>query len=124
VDIHGEMPPMGKFDVAGLGSQFDATLPYLDGYQIMPRYKSDIKLITSTQSGSGAAVTISPNPGQGHFVIRTELPFERLEILNLQGQLLYSEPYNQNLSLTLPNGFYWLRLHGHNPVFLRLMIQR
>ncbi len=34
--------PVGTFDLIGLGAQFDTDSPYDDGYQIFPRYNSDI----------------------------------------------------------------------------------
>lgn len=34
--------PLGTFDVIGIGSQFDPSLPFTDGYQILPRYEEDI----------------------------------------------------------------------------------
>lgn len=40
--IFGMDPPEGVFNVTGIGSQFDNSLPYTDGYQLLPRYVSDI----------------------------------------------------------------------------------
>ncbi|MEP7195657.1 MAG: lamin tail domain-containing protein [Saprospiraceae bacterium] len=34
--------PAGKFDLTGIGFQNDLSAPYLDGYQIYPRYSADI----------------------------------------------------------------------------------
>ncbi len=36
--------PAGTFDIIGLGAQFDNSAPYLDGYQIIPRYAQDVVL--------------------------------------------------------------------------------
>ncbi len=41
-DILGTSTPQGAFDVVGLGSQFDNTNPYTSGYQLVPRFLSDI----------------------------------------------------------------------------------
>ena len=41
-DIDGSTAPAGKFDVKGIGSQFDFSNPYTEGYQILPRMLSDI----------------------------------------------------------------------------------
>lgn len=40
--------PLGTFDAIGIGSQFDPTLPYTSGYQILPRYMEDIILAPLT----------------------------------------------------------------------------
>lgn len=41
-DIDGSTAPAGMFDVTGLGSQFDFSSPYDEGYQILPRMLTDI----------------------------------------------------------------------------------
>jgi len=41
-DISGMASPEGTFDVTGLGGQFDNSAPYLEGYQLLPRYVQDI----------------------------------------------------------------------------------
>jgi len=42
-DIDGAMAaPTGNFDVIGCGSQYDPSSPYNSGYQILPRYQTDI----------------------------------------------------------------------------------
>ncbi|MEZ4826543.1 MAG: lamin tail domain-containing protein [Bacteroidia bacterium] len=43
VDINGAPAPVGKWlTVTGLGGQFDASYPYNDGYQLLPRYIADV----------------------------------------------------------------------------------
>ncbi|RMG76394.1 MAG: hypothetical protein D6714_21435 [Bacteroidetes bacterium] len=42
VDIYGTNPPSGTFSAIGIGGQFDQSLPYLDGYQFLPRYLPDL----------------------------------------------------------------------------------
>lgn len=41
-DIYGKEVPTGTFSVTGLGSQYDNEAPYLQGYQLLPRYITDI----------------------------------------------------------------------------------
>jgi hypothetical protein len=43
-DIDGTPAPTGKFTVIGLGTQFDSTAPFSDGYQILPRSLADLLL--------------------------------------------------------------------------------
>ncbi len=40
--VDGTPPPSPVFDVIGIVTQFDATSPYTEGYQIVPRYPCDI----------------------------------------------------------------------------------
>ena len=41
-DIDGSIAPAGTFDVTGIGSQYDSSSPYDEGYQIFPRQLTDI----------------------------------------------------------------------------------
>lgn len=41
-DVFGSPAPQGVFNVTGIGSQFDATTPYTEGYQLIPRYIEDL----------------------------------------------------------------------------------
>jgi hypothetical protein len=45
VDLYSMPAPTGTFDLCGLGSQYDFSSPYDEGYQIFPRYNADIKII-------------------------------------------------------------------------------
>lgn len=42
MDIISQTYPSGSFSVTGLGGQFDQNAPFDDGYQLLPRYISDI----------------------------------------------------------------------------------
>ena len=42
VDLYNRGYPQGTFSVTGVGGQFDNSVPYTDGYQLLPRYKEDI----------------------------------------------------------------------------------
>ena len=47
-DIFGRNAPIGTFDVAGIGSQFDNMAPFTSGYQIIPRYIADFDPFNDT----------------------------------------------------------------------------
>lgn len=42
VNIYGKQAPAGTFSVTGLLGQYDKTSPFLDDYQLFPRYVEDI----------------------------------------------------------------------------------
>ncbi|HRQ30095.1 MAG TPA: lamin tail domain-containing protein, partial [Saprospiraceae bacterium] len=42
VDLFNLLPPTGNFSITGIGGQFDSSLPYHEGYQLLPRYVEDI----------------------------------------------------------------------------------
>lgn len=41
-ELYSSPAPEGLLSITGIGSQFDATDPYTEGYNIMPRYAADI----------------------------------------------------------------------------------
>ena len=41
-DIDGSPAPAGTFDLTGVGSQYDSSSPYTEGYQVLPRMLTDI----------------------------------------------------------------------------------
>lgn len=41
-EIIGRVAPAGRFDMIGVLSQFKSTSPFIGGYQVMPRFASDI----------------------------------------------------------------------------------
>jgi hypothetical protein len=50
VNLVGQDIPNGTFSVTGIVSQFDFSSPYSEGYQILPRKISDIKMAEETKS--------------------------------------------------------------------------
>jgi len=121
VNIHGTTAPAGKFDVKGLGTQFDVSSPYLEGYQLMPRYISDIKLITSVIEEQQSYVIIIPNPVHDVLKIETNESFNTIQLLDFQGRLLEQLNYTDNIPLTLSSGLYYLKLVGHNNRVLKFI---
>ncbi len=45
VDLNAAPAPAGAFNITGIGGQFDSSDPYLDGYQLLPRYLADLEII-------------------------------------------------------------------------------
>ncbi|RYE15313.1 MAG: hypothetical protein EOP51_27005, partial [Sphingobacteriales bacterium] len=44
-DLYAQSAPAGWFYLTGIGGQFDGSAPHTDGYQIAPRYASDLQLL-------------------------------------------------------------------------------
>jgi hypothetical protein len=53
-DLGGKTIPSGPINITGIGGQFDNSNPYTSGYQLFPRYSSDIEL-----GGSGPSPVIT-----------------------------------------------------------------
>jgi len=55
-DIDGSAIPSGTFDVIGLGSQYDFSSPYNDGYQILPRGLDDLSFQAIATGNVGTTI--------------------------------------------------------------------
>ena len=54
-NVDGSPQPIGYFDVIGILKQYDTSSPYTTGYEITPRYATDI-----IQQGLGPIITVGP----------------------------------------------------------------
>ncbi len=72
-DILGTAAPVGLFDIIGLGSQFDNTNPYLSGYQLFPRFLSDIIVANPPPTITVDALPISINENAGTVSIKLKI---------------------------------------------------
>ena len=69
-DLQGTNPPKGRFNINGLGNQYDNSSPYLGNYQLWPRYKADLEIITGIHSAANTLVLkLYPNPNTGLFMM-------------------------------------------------------
>ena len=57
-DIAGMEAPQGTFSVVGMGGQFDVDEPLDDGYQLLPRFVSDINPFNTGGTGGGPEYTL------------------------------------------------------------------
>nr|MBP9209627.1 T9SS type A sorting domain-containing protein [Saprospiraceae bacterium] len=115
--------PDGKFNVTGIGSQFDVTSPYFDEYQIIPRYLKDIVRISANQDAVLESATLFPNPVSDYLFIESEQPFDYLEIYDVSGNCVYQSGFISTLRPELPKGLYLLRLSGETTQVFKLVVQ-
>lgn len=73
-NIDGTPAPTGNFDVIGIGSQFDATSPYTSGYQLFPRYLTDIIVAGSANALSFNATTYNIGENAGSINVTVSVP--------------------------------------------------
>ena len=132
-DIDGQITPTGKIDIVAIVNQFDSSLPYNDGYQLLPRRFADIALSTNVQAQSELPRQFQllqnhPNPFGRGTEIRFALPTAatvQLEIFNLLGErvaLLVEENFlagehrvnwdGRQAGKTLASGIYFYRLQA------------
>lgn len=111
VDIFGVDPPDYTFDLIGIGGQFDNSSPYDEGYQILPRYMSDIIKVTGTVDPRlGRGLELFPNPVMDLLNVKSDELFEEVFVSDMTGRRLISiRPHEKSFQLDLgrlPAGFY------------------
>ncbi len=98
----------GLFVVTGLQGQFDSSEPFDSGYQILPRYIADFQIISNViDTEFDSAINIYPNPASELLEVRTENEIEAYKIYNSLGQLIESNKFDYQISVShLPEGSY------------------
>lgn len=123
VDLHGTAAPVGKFDITGIGLQFDPSNPYLEGYQILPRYMSDLKIISSNSDNDlGSFIKIFPNPVIHLLNIETNRHFDFIQLVNPDGRIYYDSDFQSRIDLDVPDGIYYLKLIGEEVIVKSIMV--
>ena len=110
---YNEVAPNDPMDIVGIGGQFDRDTPADGGYQLVPRFFSDIRPILSNKELVEAQpVEVYPNPTTGQLTIETSRGIDGFAIHNVLGQVVKQVAqrqgvYQVDLS-TLPDGLYYL----------------
>jgi hypothetical protein len=119
-DLQGTTPPKGKFNINGLGNQYDNTLPsYFQFYQIWPRYKADLEIVNNiSPETNNLGLELYPNPNNGQFVMLNPSNSKlNISVLNSLGQEISSSVSSQSritLSITNGNGLYFVKAVAPN----------
>ena len=113
--LYGTPAPTGTFDVIGIGSQFDSSSPYTSGYQLRPRFLSDLIITSTNDLLEKAKIKLFPNPVSNKLQVETAIEFRGASITNQLGQVMETFNLNQgsnevNMS-KYPSGQYFLRLN-------------
>lgn len=89
IDLFNQAAPVGKFDLTGVGYQFDNTSPYTEGYQINPRYAADLKKIIATNDlALGQNIQLYPNPINDNLVISMSEAMDKVTITDMLGKVI------------------------------------
>lgn len=107
--------PNEPFDLVGIGGQFDNSSPFTSGYQVLPRYNTDIStLMSGTHNADfSAQVQLMPNPAGDVLFVNSSIDFDNLAIYSVEGQRVKSllQP-NQRETINVsafPSGVYFVR---------------
>lgn len=96
--------------VTGIGGQFDDTEPFLEGYQLFPRYESDFSTFLSVQE-LDAEVSLYPNPVTDRLYINADTDIDTYEIINQVGQQIRIGAFTSTIDVSdMGQGLYMLIL--------------
>lgn len=113
--LYNTPAPTGSFSVTGIGSQFDGSSPYTEGYQIAPRSLADIAL-KQREPAFGKSVALYPNPTANRLtvVVGSLGRGATLEVFNVLGQRVKTTSIQQEETTVdvnaLKAGVYSVRL--------------
>lgn len=88
-EVASRPAPTQPFDIIGIGGQFDNTQPYTSGYQLFPRFNSDILEMVGTQQADWSReIILSPNPATDWVNLQTSMTLDQLTVTDTQGKLV------------------------------------
>ena len=112
-------PLWNLFDVTGIGSQADATMPYLTGYYLIPRSINDFSHSSAIKPdiNSGNKISIYPNPASGYINISSTEKISSIEITDLLGKILIMQNSTQTAIYkidinNLKQGIYLVKVYN------------
>jgi hypothetical protein len=128
VDLFTAPAPTGRFNVTGLGGQFDASAPFTEGYQLLPRYAADIVptgVSNEQEAFWQASLKLYPNPATALVFVELPVVCDRLVLTDGLGRVLMERnPSAASFELSLAGlaaGNYYLRLHTSTGIAVRMI---
>jgi len=129
--LAGTMSPGTEtFNITGLGGQFDPEAPFLEGYQLLPRYLEDLDILSSIIDRElGEQISVFPNPAKDKVFVNLQTEVSLLSLRNALGQevqrLTQVRPGTLSLSLEqAAPGLYTLVFRNGNRLWTEKLIVR
>ncbi len=127
------IPPPGDendvFRIIGIGGQFaNDEPPYEGGYQLFPRYITDIEIIVSTDEVIKSRLEILPNPASDMVVITGGEKIDYIDIFSAAGKLVkrtFVQMNSANIDISgIQSGMYVIQAHTDTGVIVdKLMVR-
>lgn len=123
------IPTGDVFNFTGIGGQFDSDEPWNEGYQIFPRYTSDIEGFVSTiNPGLENKINFYPNPTSDVLQIRSEIQLDNIRIINMLGQQvaeLQNPNVNENINVNnWQSGVYMISFISGNDIWTSQFVKK
>lgn len=136
VDLYTQPVPTGTFHLIGIGGQFATTssAPFAGGYQILPRWATDIIPVTGVkQNVKNSALTLYPNPAQKTATLFVDdaawtNKIVEISISNALGQIVKSQSgvvLSDKVTLSvaeLPQGVYTVSVASASQVMQKQLV--
>ncbi len=108
VDLSNAVAPDYTFNLTGIGGQFDSSVPYTEGYQILPRYKADIEKTSGTSIAGFDNLKLYPNPTSDYlFVDNAGNDIKSIFIYSVTGKKIISTQGKNKINIKdLNKGIY------------------
>ncbi len=116
--LYGTAVPTGQFRLTGTGGQFDASAPYAEGYQILPRTTADIEAVVGRADDLAAAtVALYPNPATDRLTVQAPATATAAVVIDALGRTVLTAKLAADGTATfavqaLPAGIYSVRVSG------------
>jgi len=114
--------------VTGIGGQFDSSAPFDSGYQLFPRYFSDIETGDAVIDPSlSEKISIYPNPAQDFLTVKTDdVVLDNIRITNMLGQeVLNFAGSNSQLNISaLAQGVYTITFSTEDRIYSEQLIKK
>ena len=128
VDVYGTPAPTQAFNLTGIGGQFDSSSPYTEGYQIFPRYLTDIDLIDAVNDPEPVVTKMFPNPVSDRLIIRAAEVIDGVRLVNAFGQEITVDNnqrmvYELDMSL-LSGGIYFVKFTSNGKVWSKPVVKQ
>lgn len=118
------IPAAGRsFRVLGIGNQFDREAPFVDNYQVMVRYVTDIMTLTSVDNEAVIDIRISPNPTSDEIIIDMKDAPTRVTLSGSDGRTLMTTTAKRVSMADLPTGMYYIRVETEQGVSTQPVIK-
>lgn len=127
-DLSTAAAPTGTFQLTGIGGQYDTDAPYLDGYQIGPRYAADI-VVNPVDTGTdmihqaaAGGIAMYPNPVQEQLFVTTPgFVMDHVTISDFTGKMVAQYTINNTQGVlgmaNLSSGIYYILIHSGAQVY-------
>ncbi|HPQ21770.1 MAG TPA: T9SS type A sorting domain-containing protein, partial [Saprospiraceae bacterium] len=112
-DLEGQPAPQAPFNITGVLSQYDSSSPYLEGYQLLIRYSSDIVPISKVNDLSSLGyINVYPNPVLENLSFETDIPnIEKVKLYDVNMNLVSEADFSKSLNVSELNaGIYFIQL--------------